>query len=117
MRDQHSEARAMPIEHTNATTLVGFIKGNAPEGATVVTDEFKAYRSLPKHGFTHKTVRHFACEYVRDMAHTSGIESFWSLLMDTLQRYLLMSAMPFLRRTKMVLLGNRRTRSYITRRY
>ncbi len=55
-------------------------------GATVVTDEFKAYRSLPNHGFDHKTVRHSAGEYdsageyVRDMAHTNGIESFWALL-------------------------------------
>ncbi|MGJ8617686.1 MAG: IS1595 family transposase [Sulfitobacter sp.] len=80
MRDQHGEVRAMPVERTNAATLVGFIKDNAPEGATVVTDEFKAYRSLPKHGFEHKMVRHSAGEYVRNMAHTNGIESFWSLL-------------------------------------
>lgn len=80
IRDQHGEVRAMPIERTNAATLVGFIKDNAPRGGTVVTDEFRAYRSLPKHGFDHKTVRHSAGEYVRDMAHTNGIESFWSLL-------------------------------------
>lgn len=80
MRDQHGQVRAMPVKRTNAVTLVGFIKNNAPEGATVVTDEFKAYRSLAKHGFDHKTVRHSAGEYVRDMAHTIGIESFWSLL-------------------------------------
>jgi len=69
MRDQHGEVRAMPVDRTDAATLVGFIKDNAPEGATVVIDEFKAYRSLPKHGFDHKTVRHSAGEYVRDMAH------------------------------------------------
>ena len=80
MRDQHGQVRAMPVKRTNAATLVGFIKNNAPEGATVVTDEFKSYRSLAKHGFDHKTVRHSAGEYVRDMAHTNGIESFWSLL-------------------------------------
>jgi transposase-like protein len=80
MRDQHGEVRAKPIKRTDATTLVGFIKDNAPEGATVVTDEFRSYRSLPAHGFDHKTVRHSAGEYVRDMAHTNGIESFWSLL-------------------------------------
>ena len=80
IRDQHGEVRAKPVKRTNAATLVGFIKDNAPEGATVVTDEFKAYRSLHKHGFDHKTVRHSAGEYVRDMAHTNGIESFWSLL-------------------------------------
>ncbi len=86
MRGQYGEVRAKPVERTNAATLAGFVKDNAPMGATVVTDEFKAYRSLPNHGFDHKTVRHSAGEYdsageyVRDMAHTNGIESFWALL-------------------------------------
>ncbi len=60
MRDQHGAVRAAPVKRTDGATLVGFIKDNAPDGATVVTDEFRAYRSLPKHGFDHKTVRHSA---------------------------------------------------------
>lgn len=80
MRDENGQVRAMPVARTNAATLVDFVKDNAPVGGEVVTDEFKAYRTLPKYGFTHKTVRHSAGEYVRDMAHTNGIESFWSLL-------------------------------------
>lgn len=80
IRDQHDQVRAMPVARTNAATLVGLINKNAPKGGTVVTDEFKAYRTLPAHGFTHKTVRHSVGEYVRDMAHTNGIESFWALL-------------------------------------
>ena len=28
----------------------------------------------------HVTIQHSAGEYVRDMAHTNGIESFWALL-------------------------------------
>jgi hypothetical protein len=35
---------------------------------------------LDRRAYTHKTVRHSAGEFVRDMAHTNGIESFWSLL-------------------------------------
>ena len=30
--------------------------------------------------FEHESVRHSAGEYVQDMAHTNGIESFWSML-------------------------------------
>ena len=30
--------------------------------------------------FEHESVRHSVGEYVRDMAHTNGIESFWSML-------------------------------------
>ena len=30
--------------------------------------------------FEHESVRHSVGEYVRDMAHTQGIESFWATL-------------------------------------
>ena len=30
--------------------------------------------------FDHNSVKHSVAEYVRDMAHTNGIESFWSML-------------------------------------
>ena len=30
--------------------------------------------------FKHETVKHSVSEYVNGMAHTNGIESFWSLL-------------------------------------
>ena len=30
--------------------------------------------------FDHETVNHSISEYVRDQAHTNGIESFWSML-------------------------------------
>lgn len=80
MRDENGVVRARPIKRTNAATLVGFVQDNAPEGSTVVTDEFRFYNVLGALGYTHKTVRHSAGEYVRDKAHTNGIESFWSLL-------------------------------------
>ena len=31
-------------------------------------------------GYNHKVVNHSVSEYVRDQAHTNGIESFWALL-------------------------------------
>ena len=31
-------------------------------------------------GFNHEQVNHNVAEYVRDMAHTNGVESFWSML-------------------------------------
>ncbi|MDF3413304.1 IS1595 family transposase [Sulfitobacter sp. M57] len=80
MRDESGQVRAMPAKRNDAATLVDFVEDNAPEGGEVMTDEFRAYNGLEAKGFTHKTVRHSAGEYVRDMAHTNGIESFWSLL-------------------------------------
>ena len=49
----------------------------AVPGATVYTDDALAYKGMP---FEHESVRHSVGEYVRDMASTQGIESFWALL-------------------------------------
>jgi len=80
IRDENGEVRAQPVKDTTAKTLKGFVHKHAPKGSTVVTDEARAYRGLDGEGFTHKTVNHSAGEYIRDMAHTNGIESFWALL-------------------------------------
>ena len=50
---------------------------HAAPDATVYTDEAAAYKGMP---FEHDSVRHSTGEYVRDMAHTNGIESFWATL-------------------------------------
>ena len=47
-------------------------------GATIYTDEARAYAGMPE--FTHEAVNHSAKEFVRDMAHTNGMESFWAML-------------------------------------
>jgi len=47
-------------------------------GASVYTDDAAAYRGMA--GFQHEAVNHSVGEYVRDMAHTNGIESFWAML-------------------------------------
>ena len=63
---------------TDALTLQSFIRNHVREGAAVYTDEHGGYRNLK--GFEHKSVNHSVGEYVRGMAHTNGIESFWSML-------------------------------------
>lgn len=80
MRDENGEVQAEPVPNTQTRTLTTFIVKNAPVGATIVTDEFRAYNRLTSAGFNHKRVKHSVGEYVRDMAHTNGIESFWALL-------------------------------------
>ena len=76
----HVQVRAKPVANTNAATLKGFIRSNAPAGATVVTDGFNSYDGLTAECFKHKTVNHTIGEYVRNGSHTNGIESFWALL-------------------------------------
>lgn len=80
MRDENGEVRAEPVANTQTRTLTSFVTKTAAAGATVVTDEFNAYKRLSDHGFKHLRVKHSVREYVRDMAHTNGIESFWALL-------------------------------------
>lgn len=79
-RSESGEVRAKVIQDTKAVTLQGFIQEHAEPGATVVTDWNGGYIGLERHGFEHIRVNHSAGEYIKDMAHTNGIESFWSLL-------------------------------------
>lgn len=56
----------------------GFIRDHAEPGATLYTDEAKAFQGMPE--YKHETVNHSVSEYVRKQAHTNGIESFWAAL-------------------------------------
>ena len=68
---------ATVVGNTDAKTLQGFVGERAAKGATVYTDDHGGYQGMP---FEHETVKHSISEYVNGMAHTNGIESFWSLL-------------------------------------
>ena len=72
-----NQVRAKVVGSTDSQTLQGFVKENTAPDATVYTDEASAYDSLP---FYHESVTHSVGEYVREMAHTNGIESFWAML-------------------------------------
>lgn len=76
--DGNGRVQARPIANVDGPTVKGFIAEHVAQGSTVVTDDFRAYRGMI--GYTHKTVKHSVGEYVRDQAHTNGIESFWALL-------------------------------------
>ena len=67
---------AAVVESTDGPTLRGFVADHTTRDATVYTDEHAAYRGLPNH----EAVKHSVGEYVRDQAHTNGVESFWALL-------------------------------------
>ena len=75
-RDSNQVA-ARVVENTEKPTLQGFIEDHTAPGAKVYTDESKSYEGM---AFDHEAVNHSAGEYVRGMAHTNGIESFWSML-------------------------------------
>ena len=71
-----NRVRASVVANTDASTLQGFVADNTAPGAMVYTDGEAGYVGLPHH----EAVRHTVGEYVRGMAHTNGVESFWSML-------------------------------------
>ena len=73
-----NQVYAKPVAFTDKPSLQGFVLENTDSGSTVYTDEAKAYQDMPNR--LHRAVKHNAGEYVRNQAHTNGIESFWSLL-------------------------------------
>ncbi len=74
-----NKVAARHVPSSEAKHVAGFVAEKTALGATVYTDEAKAYNAL-KPGYDHHAVNHSVGEYVRGQAHTNGIESFWSML-------------------------------------
>ena len=78
VRDRSSNyVAAEVIKQADSENLHGFIDRHVTSDAFLFTDEAKAYNKSRRR---HACVNHSAREYVRDMVHTNGIESFWSML-------------------------------------
>ena len=79
MRERKSgRVKARPVAGTDASHLQGAVRSEVKPGSTIYTDGHKAYKGMGE--YTHEAVEHSIGEFVRDMAHTNGIESFWALL-------------------------------------
>lgn len=78
IKDRESnQVAAKVVPDTTAKTLQGFVEGHTEPSAQVYTDEGGGYVGMDR---AHETVNHSAREFVRDMAHTNGIESHWATL-------------------------------------
>ena len=66
---------AKPVDGRDKETVQGFISANVSQKAMVYTDDHRSYIGLP---YEHESVNHSVGEYVREQAHTNGIESFWA---------------------------------------
>lgn len=74
---EKNQIRAEHIPDNRGTTIKPFITANTTQDATVYSDDSSAYSGLRR---AHEVVNHSIGEYVRGMAHTNGIESFWAML-------------------------------------
>ncbi|MDE0388418.1 MAG: IS1595 family transposase [Rhodospirillales bacterium] len=69
--------RGRVVPGVDRQTLYGFVDEVAAPDATLYTDEWKSYRGARA---DHVAVNHSTGTFVKDMAHTNGLESFWSLM-------------------------------------
>ena len=82
VRERGGKVRAVPVESTDAKTLVPFVEDRVEQGSKVYTDEARAYDPLATliNRFEHDKVSHSKGEYVRGDVHTNGIEAVWAVL-------------------------------------
>lgn len=79
MKERDGNIVAIVVPNRNKETILPLIRNVVENDTTIMTDEYSAYKDL-KDGYEHLTVNHSAKEYVNQMAHTNGIENFWSHL-------------------------------------
>ena len=78
MKDRETnKVIAKPVSERSKEEIHGLIGENVSPGAKVYTDDHRSYIGLP---YDHESINHSVGEYVREQAHTNGIESFWAML-------------------------------------
>jgi transposase len=80
MVERGGNVRAVHVDDVKKTTLLPQVMKYVVPESVVYTDEYPAYRSLDRHGFDHRTIRHNDGVYVSGDVHTNTIEGFWSLV-------------------------------------
>ena len=65
---------AAVVRGTDRPTIQRFLAKRMEPAAPIFTDEATVYAGMPNH----QAVRHSVGEFVRDQAHTNGMESFWA---------------------------------------
>lgn len=78
-KQRNGKIVAEKISKVTGETLGKFVEKVVHPESTVYTDDHRGYKPLKKK-FRHTSVRHSVSEYVKNQAHTNGIESFWALL-------------------------------------
>jgi len=78
-RSRSGKVVAKRAEKASKKVLGQFIHRHVPKGVALYTDDHKGYTGLGAE-YRHEVVVHSVGEYVRNEAHTNGIESFWAML-------------------------------------
>lgn len=82
--ERHGRVYAQNVKSSGARVLLPEIEDKIEKYSTVYSDEWGAYKTLKRRGYSHTTVNHGNLEYVRGKTHTNTIEGFWSQLKRSL---------------------------------
>ncbi len=72
-----NKIKTQVVSSTDSKTLQEFVLENTQSDTQLYTDESRSYQGIDR---PHGTVCHSVGEFVREQAHTNGIESHWALL-------------------------------------
>jgi transposase-like protein len=75
--ERGGEAVTRVIKDRRSVTVEIALTDMVNPGASIATDEAKAFRNLREYGYRHGAVNHSIGEYVRDGIYTNNIEAFW----------------------------------------
>lgn len=82
--ERDGRAKVTHVKSSGARVLLPEIYKSVKPGSHIYSDEYRSYRKLSLHGYSHTTVNHSNFEWVRDKAYTNTIEGFWSQLKRSL---------------------------------
>jgi len=80
MLERNGSVRAGPVPNASGKILAPIIMKNVQRGSVVSSDEWGAYYSLAKWGYTHGKVQHRKKQYVSGIHHVNSLEGYWSQL-------------------------------------
>jgi len=78
--ERNGEARSRVMDRVTGDNLGKYLAENVETNATLMTDEYAAYRKPGQQFAAHETVQHKSGEYVRGRAYTNTVEGFFSQL-------------------------------------
>jgi transposase-like protein len=84
MLERDGNIIAQVVPDTKQATVEPIIAANVKCDSKVMTDEWQAYNKLNAN-YDHERVNHGAKQFVNGMAHTNGVENFWSHFKRTIE--------------------------------
>lgn len=85
MAEREGRVRAVVVEDARRPTLTAAIGDRVSPDATIITDEWPAYRVIAREYREHWTIHHAAKVYVYGPVHTNTIEGFWALVKNAVR--------------------------------